>query len=1102
MRLLVVSDKEGLQEQLRQLFTNEGYEIITVASREKALVALEGFLPDVVITDLVLPNGENLGVLKSVQERDPHCPVIVISDQSSQELAAEALRLGACDHVTGPFDPSVILAAVKRAAETRRLQRAMTKEGEGQTARVYEMPALYDTSLDLVSHLSLPQVLESLLTRAVGLLDAKGGNIYLYDETQRQLIVAASRGPWGDFTGCTLALGEGLAGKVAKSGQPLGVSDYPNWEGASPQYRDAGFASVLSVPLMVQDRVVGVLNVEDKVQRGGFSEADEALLMRLAPLAALAIERARLHSQTQAQLAEMKRAHQEINALQDLTAAIQSSLALPEVLNRIAEGVVQGLGYRAAMVAVYDPRKDALVIQSAVVDQEVWAQGETLTGMGMIGAFLTMDHEENLAIRYARRGEMAITHYLADLFRPAVDEETAQVIQDMAGVRTLATVPLMADGQLVGNFFAGSHRDSLDDADIASLQAFARQAALAIEHARLFEQEQRRRKIANTLAEVSRVTNSSLELEEILSLVLEELESVFEYDSSAILLLEQDHLRVKAIRGMLPAEALNATVPAGAGSLGRLVLDARRPIVIANVQNEPEGYADPYGRHIRGWIGAPLIAREQAIGLLNVNSQQEDAYSEEDAEVVMAFAHQAALVIENTRLFEQEAKRRRLADVLRSISTIIGSTLDLEELQALILEQVAWVFPHDSCGLFLLQDGRPELVTGQRFADPLDVPVAELSETPQDLFATLLKGRHALVLSEVPDEMQWPSTGPTRVRSWIAAPLIARNEVFGFLTINSYTANTYHREDEQHMMAFARQAAAAMANARLFAEAKQNWREQQYLQEIAQVFNSTLDLEQVLMLVMAKTNELLGVEAGSVALLTEDRQELVFHASVGGGSEVVRGIRIPADSGIVGWVVNHGKSLLVPDVSQDSRHYTDVDAESGFRTRSILCVPLTSKGTVIGAIEVLNKVGSSFDADDQRMTEALALSATIAIQNAQLFQREKQTLAKLRQAQDELVRAQRLAALGQIGVTVRHEVNNPLTVILGNSDWLLQVLTGLEGDPLKALEAIRANALRIRDIVNKLEDIQTDRVTKYIHGIEMIDIHNQDATEKQGGEPD
>jgi len=928
MRLLVVDDKEGYREQLRQLFTYEGYEVITAASGEEAVVALEAFSPDIVITDVVMPYGDGFTMLEHVQERDLCCPVIVITAYGSQESAVKALRLGAYDYVTKPFDLDVILVAVERAAEHRRLQLAVVEGQQKLAVQVSEMSALYDTSLDLVSSVSLPQVLDSIISRAADLLHAKGGSICLYDEAEQKLNIAASHGQWDDLSGRTLDLGEGLAGRVAQSSHPLRVDDYSTWDGRSPNFKDASAVCVVGVPLVVRDRVVGVLDIEDHAERGGFSEADEALLLRLAPLAALAIERARLHSQTQAQLVEVRRAHQEISALQDLTAAIQSSLALPEVLNRIAEVLVQGLRYRAAMVAVYDPRLDALVIKAAVLDPQIWARGEAMVGMSLIDTGLTMAHDENLAIRCAHRGEMDVTHDLADLFRPAVDEETAQVLQQMAGVCTMATVPLVVDGRLVGNFFAGSSRNALSPADVASLQAFARQAALAIEHARLFEQEQSRHRIATTLTEVSRVINSTLQLEKVLDLVLEGLESVVKYDCAAILLLEQASLQVKAVRGTLSAEMLDASIPTDESLVTQSVMDSRRPVVIADVQHHPGWYGAPFVCHIRGWIGAPLIARDEVIGLLTVGRLQAGAYDEEEAEVVMALAQQAA---------------------------------------------------------------------------------------------------------------------------------------------------------------------AAITNARFYAEAERNSREQQYLQEIAHDFSSTLDLEQVLMRVMAKTNELLGAEAGSVVLSSEDQQELVFHTSVGGRADVVKGLRLRAGEGIVGWVISHGESLVVRDLSDDPRHYARVDAESGYKTRSILCVPLVAKGTVIGAIEVLNKIDGPFDVGDLRMMEALALSAATAIENAKLFQREKQALEKLRRAQDELVRAQRLAALGQIGVTVRHEVNNPLTVVLGNTDWLLEELAEVDGELLRALEAIRTSALRIRDIVDKLEDIQTDRVTEYGNGIEMIDIHDRDA---------
>jgi len=204
---------------------------------------------------------------------------------------------------------------------------------------------------------------------------------------------------------------------------------------------------------------------------------------------------------------------------------------------------------------------------------------------------------------------------------------------------------------------------------------------------------------------------------------------------------------------------------------------------------------------------------------------------------------------------------------------------------------------------------------------------------------------------------------------------------------------------------------------------------------------------------------------------------------------------------VVERVAQEGVPLLSTNAQTDPR-FKDQSSVMSYSLRSILCVPLISKGKVLGAIEVLNKRDGLFDDDDLRMTEALALSAAPAIENAMLFEREKQAREELAQAQDELVRAQRLAVLGQIGVTVRHEVNNPLTVVLGNADWLLQETPDLEDEQRRALKAIRANAIRIRDIVHKLEGIKSDRVTEYVRGIEMIDLHNQDITEESEGDAD
>ena len=159
-----------------------------------------------------------------------------------------------------------------------------------------------------------------------------------------------------------------------------------------------------------------------------------------------------------------------------------------------------------------------------------------------------------------------------------------------------------------------------------------------------------------------------------------------------------------------------------------------------------------------------------------------------------------------------------------------------------------------------------------------------------------------------------------------------------------------------------------------------------FLNEVSQAVTSTLDLNEVLTKLMARINEVLGMEAASILLVEESSGELVFATAAGGGADRVKGLHLQPDQGIAGWVVRKGQTLLVPDVREDPRFYPEVDRLSGFVTRSVLCVPLKIKGRVVGVIEALNKTEGTFTTRDRRLLEAMAPTAAIAIENARLYQ--------------------------------------------------------------------------------------------------------------------
>ncbi len=156
--------------------------------------------------------------------------------------------------------------------------------------------------------------------------------------------------------------------------------------------------------------------------------------------------------------------------------------------------------------------------------------------------------------------------------------------------------------------------------------------------------------------------------------------------------------------------------------------------------------------------------------------------------------------------------------------------------------------------------------------------------------------------------------------------------------------------------------------------------------DTSMIFSSILDIDELLNTILRKAEEVMEAEASSIFRIDEDKQELYFVTARGEKGKEAKEIRVPMGKGIVGWVAKHGKSLLVPDVTRDRRWFKGVDEKTKFVTRSIMAVPLVSKGKIVGVGEVLNKKGERhFDRNDLELFEALGNQIAIAIENASLY---------------------------------------------------------------------------------------------------------------------
>jgi diguanylate cyclase (GGDEF)-like protein len=158
------------------------------------------------------------------------------------------------------------------------------------------------------------------------------------------------------------------------------------------------------------------------------------------------------------------------------------------------------------------------------------------------------------------------------------------------------------------------------------------------------------------------------------------------------------------------------------------------------------------------------------------------------------------------------------------------------------------------------------------------------------------------------------------------------------------------------------------------------------LNEIGKALTASLDIGEVMHVILAKVSELLKPSNWSLLLKDPKNGELYFHAAVGSGSDRLVGLRIKPGEGIAGWVAQHNLPLLVPDVAKDPRFASRFDSASRFHTASILCVPLAFKGRTLGVIELVNGEGDDvFSEEDLRILSTVAEFSAIAIENARNF---------------------------------------------------------------------------------------------------------------------
>jgi diguanylate cyclase (GGDEF)-like protein len=319
---------------------------------------------------------------------------------------------------------------------------------------------------------------------------------------------------------------------------------------------------------------------------------------------------------------------------------------------------------------------------------------------------------------------------------------------------------------------------------------------------------------------------------------------------------------------------------------------------------------------------------------------------------------------ESNRSLEQQL--RELAVTNELIKTLT-STVELPEILRTVLDRIKTLTQAEALSLLLYDSEREELVFAA--TETLrENTVVGLRVPPQRGVASwVARTGHSALVNDVANDPRFyggiDRASHFATHSLLAVPLRHGDRVIGVLEVaNRYDGLTFSEVDQRR------------------------------LEELAVDVSRSLDLERLshdpeaMRRLLARVAAAVPIEAASLLLLDPQGRELEFKASRTLQSGVIDGMRMRCDQGIAGWVATHRQPLRLDDAANDPRYYSGSETQTHFTPRSMLCVPVLSKGTLLGVIQVINKIdGSSFTDDELRVAQTLADHAALAIENASLY---------------------------------------------------------------------------------------------------------------------
>jgi len=741
--------------------------------------------------------------------------------------------------------------------------------------------------------------------------------------------------------------------------------------------------AALAVPVDLHDQSLGVLEIFDDSPTRKWSQDERLLVEQVADQLALALENAHLFQETQNSLSRTE-------ALYNVGQAAVGFEDLDELLRTVVNTLANVLPADRAEIAVIDNESKKVTHLYRSKEPPVEITDDTYSELmkGLMGRCI-LEQKPILLSKGSTDSR-------------GINKTQSSDPENYFG--SVLVVPMIYRGIIFGAISTVNEFDgqNFTEGDLDLLSAMSTQIATALANARLFQHEQQRRQIADTLSETARVVGSTLNLEDVGSRLLSQLSDVLDFDTASLQVVEGNQRRqISGLSKLAPVPTKLSSISYPSISDDLLIspiINTRSTLAIPDTHVEPRWNLNLEKQHVRSWIGSPLLSGDEVIGLLILEHSEPGKYDEDTADFLSAIAAQVSVAIRNAGLFQQIQRRsiqlQTAAEVSRAASSILEPNPLIQQTVNLIKERFSTYY----VGLFLVDDSGKWAILSAGTGEAGRIQIEREHKLEIDsgsMIGTCIRTAEAQTPKSITaDTPRFFNPLLPETQTEIALPLISRGDVIGAMSIQSEIENSFSGEDVAILQTMADQVANALQNANLFDQTQARAEELAVLNEMSQTLSRNLDVESILRNIYIYASRLVDTSTFFIALYNETSNELSFPFSTEQNQEIVIPTR-QLSSGLTEFVIHRKEPLLINSNVEDWLKDQGVELRlTGAMPQSWLGVPLMIGEQNLGIICVQDENPDHFSNHHKDLLNAVANQSAIALQNAQLFTQTQEALAE------------------------------------------------------------------------------------------------------------